>query len=321
MTTRRTLRLVVRQHRFGFAMVLVSAGVFAICAVFIAWLAFGPLHACLQAGLQPPALTDAEMRVLQTRCEFTEWAAAIGSDYVQTVSLVLPFSVAILLTVPLIAAELELGTATLAWSLARTRRSWLAPRMALIVLIALGVGVVAGLASDALVAQTETRSPWASLYHYEIRGAMTAARTLVIASSGMLAGALLGRQLPALVLGAALAAGVVFGVATEDQQINQANEVVLVGDPTGNWTQDDLHLDSRVQDISSGQLLTWDQFPNGVDPSDASFQAKYRMVDLGIPASQAPLVVWRNVAFYAMPSFLLLGLTFVVVERRRPYLS
>lgn len=320
----RAVRLTVRQYRFGYAMATVTAVIIALSAVFVGWLAFGPYRQC-GAPVAPPNLTDEQLTELQRTCDTLMTPVFAGVNTVQLMGVILPIATAALLAAPLVAAELELGTATLAWSLARSRLAWLLPRMATMLLVVILLGTAAGLVLDWLAAQMWIHgSPWQSLYQYTDRGAIFTARVLLVAAAGLFAGALMGRQVPALVLGAVIAAAIVIGVASADDAINRANAIVLNPDsqPT---TQDDLYIGDAIVDASTGAIVDWGQvgaeFPNGYDPSSPEFQAKYRQVALGIPASQAGEVVWRNVAFTLVPAALLLGLTVVVVERRRPYLS
>ena len=319
---RTTTWLIVRQHRFGFAMLAASATAFVIGALFLVWLHFGPAADCRAASLQPN-LTDQQLFDIAARCEQYALPVQLGADFIGLTGVGLPLIAALLLAAPLIAVELELGTATLAWSLARTRRSWLLPRMALVVVLTVGLGVAGGLLTDWLTADLLIRgSPWESLSNYDSQGAMIAARTFLVAAAGLFGGALLGRQMPALVVAGALAAAIGMGITIENQGINRANMVVLANDPsTGMYGESDLYIENRVQVIATGEILTWDQLPMNSDPSSPEYQATYRDVSLGIPASQAGAVVWRNVAFYTGPGVVLLLLTLVIVERRRPYLS
>jgi hypothetical protein len=192
------------------------------------------------------------------------------------------------------------------------------PRMALVMAAAIALGVAFGLASDSIVAQMFTPHPWASLYGYDSRGAILAARVPLLAAASLFAGALFGRQLPALVVGACLTFGIGVLITGEDAVLNRANKVLLADQDTA--FLDNLSLDGHLQEIATGRILTSDE-EQTVDYGSDQFQTLYRSVSFGIPASQAGEVVWRDVGFYLLPTLAFLGLTFIVVERRRPYLS
>lgn len=57
----------------------------------------------------------------------------------------------------------------------------------------------------------------------------------------------------------------------------------------------------------------------GIYPGDEAFDSAYESVTLGIPDSDAPIVIWRNVAFHAGATVVLLVASAIVVNRRRPY--
>ncbi len=315
MTMVTTLRLTIRQHRFAFAL-LVGGVATSVAAglVFILWLQAIGFIDCRATGYAlgaaiDPATADRCSRIGETVNGVTPtvlmpitWAGNLA-----------PLIGALLVAAPLIASELEFGTATLSWSLARSRVAWLLPRMALVMVVAVSLGAVAGLVLDALTALLQLAgSPWDSLEGYAARGALVAARTVAVVASGLLAGALMGRQVAALALGGLMAAVLCIGVALAGDSINRASQVVLDG-------VSGLTLDMRPQEIATGTILDWSEMPTELTPDSPEWNAKYRWIVLGIPNSQAAAVVWRDVALHVAPAAMLLVLTAVVVERRRPY--
>ncbi|MFN8629739.1 MAG: hypothetical protein U0838_05255 [Chloroflexota bacterium] len=316
MAYRSTVRLVLRQHRFALVVLGIAAVLMAIDWAFVAWLHFGPIHACNVAVTQPN-LTDAQMVAAAAPCAGLDFILASGSNFVLLSANFAPLFAVLIAAVPLISSEVEFGTATLAWTLARSRRAWLLPRLAFLMLVVLGLGLLAGLVTDALVAEVWIPgSPWASMYAYTGRGALITSRVLLMAAAGVFSGALLGRQMPALMVAGALTLGIVMGISIWDSQMNMANAVPLADGERG-WT-----FDSRIRVLATGELVDWGMLPaEDQDPSAPGWNEHYAFVEVGIPDSQAGAVVGRNVIAYAIPMFLMLGLTFVIVERRKPYLA
>src|SRR6266567_5451071 len=68
------------------------------------------------------------------------------------VSWAAPFGMGLLLGVPLVAREVEQRTASIAWTLSRSRSWWLARRLAFLAVVLIGLLVVVAIASDALAA-------------------------------------------------------------------------------------------------------------------------------------------------------------------------
>jgi hypothetical protein len=112
------------------------------------------------------------------------------------------FGVGLVVGVPLVARDIEHGTAHLAWTLGRSRTRWLLRRIAfgaLVVAVLLG-----GLAvvTDVLGAAMQPNDDLSRSFHFEgNRGVIIVARGILALGVGVLVGAILGRQLPALLLG------------------------------------------------------------------------------------------------------------------------
>jgi hypothetical protein len=316
-TLRSTVWLTLRQHRFPLVVMGIALVVLALDWAFVAWLAFGPVHTCAAAG-SVPNLTDEQLAAAAAPCVGLEFVLSAGANFVLLSANSLPLFAVLIAAVPLVASEIEFGTATLSWTLARSRRSWLLPRMALLMAGVLGVGLLAGLVTDALMAQTTLvgQSPWASLYAYTGRGALIVSRVLLVGAAGVFGGTLMGRQMQGLLFGGVIATGLILGITIWDEQVNRANAVELGSGYSS------LTYDTQIRDLATGQFVDWSDLPAAYqDPNTPGWDAKYAWVSFGIPDSQAGAVVGRNVVAYAIPMFLMLGLTFVVVERRKPYLS
>ena len=82
----------------------------------------------------------------------------------------LPLVFGIVLGAPLVAREVENGTAAVSWSLAGSRRRWLVGRMAAMLLLIVPLLVAVGIASDVLEGAMNRIDAWSSFLEYQGRG-------------------------------------------------------------------------------------------------------------------------------------------------------
>jgi hypothetical protein len=115
----------------------------------------------------------------------------------------------LLLGVPAVSRELERGTAVFPWTLAGSRRWWLAGRASVLLALLLVALVPVAIAADHLeMARAPYASPSASFVDEASRGLSLVAVGVAALAVGTVVGAILGRQLPALIV-----AGAVMGIA------------------------------------------------------------------------------------------------------------
>ncbi len=113
----------------------------------------------------------------------------------------LPFIVGILFGAPLVAKEIEQGTAPLSWALVGSRRRWLFGKMLAAVLLVVPLLLVAGLAADVLQgASSPGLDPHATFENFSSRGVMVVFWGLAALFGTVALGTLLGRTLPAVIL-------------------------------------------------------------------------------------------------------------------------
>ncbi len=113
----------------------------------------------------------------------------------------LPFLIGIILGAPLVAREIENGTAPLSWALAGSRRRWLVARMGAMVLLIVPLLLAVGLAADFLEgAGVRGLNPWANFIDYMSRGVPLVFWGLAAFAGTVALGTLLGRSMPAIVL-------------------------------------------------------------------------------------------------------------------------
>ncbi len=124
-----------------------------------------------------------------------------GMGLVRVLLGLLPFIVGILFGAPLVAKEIEQGTAPLSWALVGSRRRWLFGKMLAAALLIVPLLLVAGLAADVLQgASSPGLDPHASFENFGSRGVMVVFWGLAALFGTVALGTWLGRTLPAVIL-------------------------------------------------------------------------------------------------------------------------
>jgi hypothetical protein len=321
-----TIRLVLRQHRWPVAFIVVAALTITVGALIV-WSTL--------AGLSTPAncIEDRFLDPIPPECVGTEEFLAANEDLagkVMAFMFVLPLLAGVLLGAPLVGSELETRTATLAWSLGTSRRRWLLTRLAI-----LGTGLaivlaVPAIAANELVAARPRQYDMSTavLVDYGLRGPLVVFRGLAAFSIGVAAGLVLGRVLPALLV-AGVAILAIWLWAGNSQYAGWPEPEILVPEPN-HYYEDRSDRDFGWVD-AAGERITWEQvtarYPPGYDETDPDFdyghfdawmRANFRQVMLAIPGEKLAFVEWREAAGLAGFTLLLLGASVVAIEHRRP---
>jgi hypothetical protein len=241
---------------------------------------------------------------------------------------VLPFVVGLVLGVPLVARELEHRTAQIAWALAGSRLRWLGWHAAPMVIATVILVSLPALAADQML-----RARWphddVGFLEYGMHGVPLVMRAILALAIGMGIGAVMGRQLPALLFGGVLALAVAVG-------LNLAVPLWVTADELATTTERELEETSDgnarlgVRPVSSEYRM-----PDGTVISDeeaeAIIGAAYdaagesepdrstlpQWVSYEIPPHRYPDVVLRESAAIAGATVLVGGATTLVVRRRR----
>ncbi|MEV6838518.1 ABC transporter permease [Streptomyces sp. NPDC051133] len=153
------------------------------------------------------------------KCSYDQAAILRYKDYYDYATYALnavPFLVAGWAGAALIGRELETGTARLSWAQSSSPARWLAVRLAVPALaVTAGTCLLSWLHDLAWLAgrgRIDTAKDWTDRFTFHANGPTTAALALAGLACGVLAGLLLRRTLPALVLGVVLT-GAVRGLA------------------------------------------------------------------------------------------------------------
>jgi len=240
------------------------------------------------------------------------------------------FGVGLIVGIPLVGRDIEHGTAQLAWTLGRSRTRWLLRRVAFGVLVV--VVLLAGLAvvTDLLGAAMQPNDDLGRSFHFEgNRGVIIVARGILALGVGVLVGAMLGRQLPALLLGL-IVTGLLYGAVTI--AVGRWNEA----DAIETWYDRDLgaplFVGSGVK-LASGERLSMGEFYG--DGSEAFQSGDGKLYStaadaeaerdpigqeyiLVIPGERYPEIMARTSLVTAGAGVLLMIGAGLVTSRRRP---
>jgi len=330
-------RLSFRQQRWE--LILVALGV-AGAAIGMLWFA-GQIAAmraaspdCLGANLDQ-GFTD-EGASAACQAILTSYYAVSGfADTLLGLSFGAPFGMGVLLGAPIVAREIDGGTAQLAWSLGRSRATWLLRRIAFITLfVAVALGALAVTSEILAAALLPDRTLAEDFVWFGRRGWLVVARGIGALMVGMLVGAVIGRVLPAI-LAAGLAVALTFtGVALAMNQWNQAEAVAQRFDPSqvSSFDMGALGINGGIE-MLDGEIVTYSQLSErGIDigwgdelgrayTSEADFRAGRYIgyeVQMVIPGRRYPELVAREGAVTGGLGLVALGLATLVVRRRRP---
>jgi hypothetical protein len=305
----RVAALTFRIQRFEATLVLGAA----ILAVLVSAIVIGWTHA---AGYDRCLTEDAVSLTGFCQAGIAPWLFRIGRLSATIVPL-FPIVAGLLIGGPIVARELESGTARLAWSLGPSRMRWFVHRVVPSLVLAVVAGVAIGLTADALLHLSDPNLDVnQSFAAFRQRGLLIGVQALLIASIALAVGSILGRAVPTFVLGLVLFGAINAAVDKVETQL-LTNEALV----TDSFQYDggELYLESRIR-MPDGQVLTWEEMSiqhpeiinNGYDPE------VYRDVVLYIPGSRYQEIEAREaLALTAIAGiFVLVAATTVV--RRRP---
>ena len=307
----RTLaRVTFRQHRFeivalGAILLVTLAGLLAIMAV---WSTL-PYAECRAA-------TEPVQAELMRRCyavgETLQVLAVIGMP-LGVVAVAGPAVAGVILGAGLVSKEIERGTAVMPWTMGRSRRRWLLERVLVLAALVGAAALALAVITDVVTVMYDQTPLDRSLYAYELRGWMVPARGMVGLAAGVLAGSLLGRAVPALIVGALIAFACCLGVMNVGDQLNRAQAIELTA-PGG------LYVASIIRDHTGATVSdeeAWSRFPD--DPDGQKFDAEFTWHDVGVPGSESRMVTGREILMLGGLAVLMTAGAVLVVERRRPY--
>jgi hypothetical protein len=309
-------RLSLRLHRFELIAFGAALGglvlVTFVAAAYVTSLMPGP--ECLQS---PDLIPQDCQRAQQA---FSSAQQALGGLLMAPLLLV-TYAIGLFLGVPIVARELERGTARIAWWLAPSRWRWYVARVVpvLVVLIVLTYG--AGLASDRFFAVSLSGvDPTRSFEGYGARGGLLASRAVFIFGISVAVGSILGRALPSVIISALVVTIGLWGGTQVHQAILKLEAVAIpldMNDEFGGYRPGDMYLDQRFV-LPDGTLVDYGYFGNEGPAYDEFGNSTYPTVNLVIPGERYRFVEGREALALGGASLVALLLGAGVVARRRP---
>ena len=305
------LRLAWRLQGWEFAFVVIGA--LGLAAVAF-WQAFDMRS--LLTGCGTPSAARA--------CEFIypfQDSHGTGVQLTQMAIDFVPFVAGLILGVPVVAREVEQRTALVAWPLVGSRMRWLAWRMAPLLLVTLAVVSVLAVAADQMAHAYFPNSDL-GFVEYESRGLPLVMRSVPMLVSGVAIGALLGRVLPALLvgIGASVALSVVLAMAlphwVASTELGRA-ESFNSGPGSLNTDLQFRAPDGRLIDAETAEQMfaaAYEANP-GAEPDPSTLPQE---IFFGIAASRYPEVLVRETAVLGVAMIGIGALAVVAVGRRRP---
>jgi hypothetical protein len=316
-----TVRFVWRQYRFELASVIIAVVALTVAAALNAFLLneTRPLTAHLDActatntGLDTPECADVAF-----------WLSLRDAELTRLIG-VMPFVAGVVLGSVLVSREIEHRSAQLGWSLSGSRAAWLMERVIPIMILIAGLLGALAVASELLEAARQPAvDPRSSLHEYGNRGLSVVMRGLAAFGIAVLAGAVTGRQLPALLLSGAASVALAYGLVwafpygaawhwvAEEEYMTPGAEIAYRRDRSG----------FRAGD---GTILTYEQaLEQAPDQGDSGaaddwIYANYEPVTRVLRGNQLVEIEAREALALAGLALFGTAASLVVVDRRRPY--
>lgn len=301
-------RLTYRINRFEVRAILTATVLSVVVSVLvISWIRNSGYDACL-VGDGPPSAACLELQDIGSR------ASRIASLSMQLAGF-FPLLAGLLLGAPLIARELDKGTARLAWSLGPSRRRWYLQRVLPILVVTSLAAMTIGIVSEQLTAVFSPGTDLAnSFVNFHNRGVLIATGAALVASIAIAVGSVVGRQIPTLLLALLLGGLTLLAVIEVDRQLLTGEAVRLNGE---NRYGNDLIVGEGRLELPDGRLVTWDELAQ-IDPTIFEREITYPYVEFGIPRERYREIETREAIAHVVLSLGFLGAGAVVVGRRRP---
>ena len=231
------------------------------------------------------------------------------------------YAVPLVLGVPIVTSEIERRTAMIAWPLAVSRLRWLAWRAGSVLVIGLVLLGIMAFAAEQLARASEPDTDLGFL-SYGARGFSLMIRAALMFAVALALGAAIGRLLPSLLIGIAMAVGLStavgslppYGVASTELTLSESSfkggHPLQTGHsyraPDGTPISDD---EAEAMLMAIFEEYSPELPPDSVLPQDVQY---------GIAGSRYFEVLGRESAALIGTTVLIGGIAAIVVQRRRP---
>ena len=317
----RAWRLAFRMQRLELLIFVAAAVLITVASLLIAWGASearASFDACYQAQG-----TDAGCATSPSLNDFSTWGG-----FSRISAFLTPFALGLFLGVPVVAREIEGRTAGIAWTLSRSRTRWLIQRVLPLVVVVIVLGTAIGIGSE-LVTRTNPFADFGAnpgFADYTARGWMLPVRALVVFVLAIAVGAMVPRQLPAMLVAGAVTLALFVGlsIAMDTWMRAEARPIPFEEEDSrfGPFSGGPQIFDIAYREDATGKVITMNDFYNRYGdvalPDGESNPPGFTQVAIGIPGSQYAPWVLRESAILGALAVTEGGLATLVVGRRRP---
>jgi hypothetical protein len=355
--------LTLKQHRFETGAILVVCAGLVVAALVEAYRLNSmnvPFH-CFQnwqgsyfPGSGQPIPDAATLKCNNLVEGFNGIIRSLDMSLVRTLLVFAPILAGIIVGAPLVAREIEQGTAPLSWALSGSRRRWLLGKVFAGILLLVPVMLAVGFAADVLQgADSPGLNTHAAFENYVSRGVIDVFWALAAFAGTFALGTILGRTLPAIILALvvcffvrvawepAMNHYVLWSFAKSDVEVNSGSYYVgEVGIPL----YQKVYIDGK--EATDAEVQAWylknqppiyvaSPDPNATpDPNASTAPGQLvpvvpaqpavdlhfpEYVSFGIPGDWYWNVVALESGLLLLGSLFLGGIAFIWVDRRRPY--
>lgn len=317
---RRVIRLAFALQRFELRLLLAVAVVVLVAALGIAWQTRAVRAEQLACYRSAPAAEEGSLGSPCTAQDSALQALEQAAGFAKVGIIGMPIVLALFLGVPVVAREIEGRTAGIAWSLSASRRRWLAQRAVPTLAVVALASLALGLAGDVLTHAT----PWVEgtdpgFEDWWSRGPQVAVRATALFGIGVVAGALVGRQLAAILISAAATLGLFLAVYfVVDGWMEAAAEPIPVGPTT---IVSGKIYGSGWRDDATGELLGDEEASLAFDEDDLDedgWPRGFTMIFYMVPSDRYGEFVLRESALFASVAAMAIVSAGWIVGRRRP---
>jgi hypothetical protein len=318
----RAWRLAFKMQRLELLLFVAAAVLVTVASLLIARGASearASFDACFQA-----AGSDAGCTTSPSLNDFSMWGgfARIGA-------FLAPFALGLFLGVPVVAREIEGRTAGIAWTLSRSRSRWLFQRVLPLIVVVIVLAAAVGIGSE-FVTRTNPYADFAAnpgFADYTARGWMLPVRALVVLVLAIAVGAMVPRQLPALLLAGAVTLALFVGltIGMDAWMTAEAKPIPLNESSRfegGAFSDGPRIFDVAYREDATGKVISMNDFYNRYGdvalPDGESDPPGFTQVAIGIPGDQYATWILRESAILGALTVAGGGVATLVVTRRRP---
>jgi hypothetical protein len=316
----RAWRLAFKMQRLELILFVVAAVLLTVASLLIAKGASesrASFDACFQA-----AGSDAGCGTSPSLNDFSTWGG-----FTRIGAFLAPFALGLFLGVPVVAREIEGRTAGIAWTLSRSRTRWLLQRILPLVVVVIVLAAAVGIGSE-FVTRTNPYADFAAnpgFADYTARGWMLPVRALVVLMLAVAVGAMVPRQLPALLLAGAVTLALFVGLTIGMDTWMTAEAKPIPFDETsrfGPFSDGPRIFDVAYREDATGKVISMNDFYNTYGdvalPDGEADPPGFTQVAIGIPGDQYATWVLRESAILGALALVGGGLATLVVTQRRP---